>query len=124
VDTMIHISPADYSFILTNALSESGTEDRSWFKEIENMAKARNAVFIPVRLLCSAEEREKRIVQPDRKDRKKAIDPRAPRRHSETDEVLKVDHPNLLTLDVTSLKPEQAAGEILVHARHMAATLS
>ncbi len=116
LDTIIHISPRDYSFVLTNALFESKPADRAWWKEIEKTALARNALFVPVRLLCSIEELQKRIGTNDRVDRFKEIDPESPARYVKNDEVVKIEHPNALTLDVSNLSSAHAAEIILDHA--------
>ena len=34
LDTIIHIAPANYSFVLTNALSDQGDTDRPWFERV------------------------------------------------------------------------------------------
>lgn len=120
MDTIIHVSPPHYSFVLTNALSDQGENDRAWFERVKGAAEQKKAVFIPVRLACSVEEMEKRIVQPDRKTRMKEINPESPKRNAENYTVLTTDHPNLLNLDVTSLTPQEAAATILNHARSRA----
>ena len=74
-------------------------------------------MFVPVRLSCSVEEIEKRIIQPDRAARMKQTDPGAPKTNAENYTVLTTDHPNLLNLDVTELSPEEAAQMILEHAQ-------
>jgi hypothetical protein len=117
MDTIIHISPPHYSFVLTNALSDQGENDRAWFERVKSAAEQKKAVFVPVRLSCSVEEMEKRIVQPDRKARMKETNPESPKRNAENHTVLSVDHPNLLNLDVTNLTPGNAAAAILNHAR-------
>ncbi len=119
LDTMIHISPAHYSFVLTNALTDEGEIDRSWFNRVQNGAVERGATFIPVRLKCSIEENERRIVQPNRAERLKEIDPTSPKRNAENHTVLTTDHPHLFNLDVTNLTAEKAAQTILNHARNL-----
>ncbi len=115
LDTMTEMSPPEYSFVLTNVLFESD-EDREHYADIEGMAKARKALFIPVRLLCSVEENKKRIVMPDRAARFKEINPEAAAMNAKDKEVLKAAHPNVLTLDVTNLTARESAQAILAHA--------
>lgn len=112
LDTLIHVSPPDFSFVLTNALFDS-EGDKAWFREIENMAAARNAKFIPVLLRISVEEHQKRIGNPDRKIRMKETDPNSPRRYALLDNLYIPDHPNLLTLDVSDIPAEESALIIL-----------
>lgn len=116
IDTMIHISPPDYSFVLTNALSDSD-KDVSWFYEVEDMARQRNAIFIPVVLKISLDEHKRRIVSPDRITRMKEIDPNNPARYAAADNLIKPVHPHLLTLDVSSISAEQSAQSILNHIK-------
>ncbi len=120
MDTIIHISPSHYSFVLTNALTEQGGNDRTWFERVKSAAEQKKAVFVPVRLSCSVEEMEKRIVQPERKTRMKEINPESPRRNAENYTVLTVDDPNVLNLDVTNLTPGEAAAAILNHVKSCA----
>ena len=119
MDTIIHISPPHYSFVLTNALTDQNKNDRAWFDRVKSGAEQKNELCVLVRLSCSVEEMEKRIVQPERKTRMKEINPASPRRNAENYTVLSVDYPNLLNLDVTSLTPQEAATVILNHARNL-----
>ena len=112
LDTLINVSPPDFSFVLTNALFDS-EGDRAWFEKIQAMATARRAKFVPVVLRVSIEEHQKRIGQPDRKLRMKEIDPKSPQRYALLDNLYVPDHPNLLTLDVSDIPPEQSAQIIL-----------
>lgn len=99
------------SFIFTNELIEGCDEDVAACKKIQELAEKKGATFVPVRLLVSYEERSRRIVSEDRKnrckwvgvDRRKSID------------VLSVVHPHLLTLEVTHLTAQQAAKQIESH---------
>lgn len=116
LDTIVHIAPREYSFVLTNALTDEGKTDRAWFDRVKTGAQERGALFVPVRLSCSVAENERRIVQPDRAARMKEIDPASPRRNAEHHTVLTTDHPNLLDLDVTNLSEKRAAEIILGHA--------
>lgn len=93
LDTIVHISAPDTSFVLTNALTDQGGVDRGWYERVQKGAEERNAVFIPVRLSCSIEEMERRIVMPDRKARMKDINPGSPRQNAETRTILTIDHP-------------------------------
>jgi hypothetical protein len=117
LDTMIHISPPEYSFVLTNSLLEGKAEDQIWFDKIERVAQARQALYVPVRLLCSVEAHEKRIGTPERAARFKEINPASPSRYAKDEEVLKISHPNTLTLDVSDLSSGEAAEKILNHAK-------
>lgn len=119
LDTMIYISPPDYSFVLTNALFDSPIE-RAWYEEFKKMAQERKALFIPVRILCSVDENKKRITAEERAKRFKDINPDSPARHAKEFRVLSIEHPNVLDLDVTDLEAEDAARIILKHTQSKA----
>lgn len=116
-DTMINISPPHFSFVLTNVLFEDNPGDRAHFHKVENVAKRRGACFVPVRLeISDVEEHGRRITAHDRAARFKETDGDRPRYYAESREVLRPDHPHVLTLDVTALSASNAAAEILRHA--------
>lgn len=119
LDTMIHISPPHYSFVMTNALFETEAEHK-WFKSIENMANQRQAKFVPVLLTVSLEEHQKRIGAEDRRLRLKEIDPAAPLRYHTADSLIKLSHPSLLKLDVSSYPPAESAALIFDHVNTIA----
>ena len=115
-NTMVNLSPADWSFVLTNALNKNDPDDIPIFKATEEMAKARNACFVPVRLLCGKEENLRRVVSPERKLNMKHITPEGLERVRRDNDVFYSNHPNELTLDVTDLPAKKAAKLILKHA--------
>lgn len=115
-DTMIHASEPEYSFIMTNALLECNPEDRAWVEKVHDVAKTRNALFVPVRLHVDIEENKRRIVTQDRKNRLKQIDTEAPARYAKKG-VVSVTNPNLLDLEVTKLSATKAAQGIISHTR-------
>ena len=117
LDTMTHDSPPEWSFVMTNVLLESDPDDRSWYGSVESAAVARKARFVPVRLHISVEENARRIISPERAQHLKIMDPEAPARLAAGPGILRVEHPNLLDLDVTGLTPQDAAARILKHAR-------
>ncbi|NCC21685.1 MAG: hypothetical protein EOM26_04385 [Alphaproteobacteria bacterium] len=123
-DSMIHISPPGFSFVLTNYLSQRNPDDVAWFAEVEAMAAARGAVFVPVLLTIDPVEHVRRITQPGRKERFKCIDGDAPHRYAREDRLVDVRHQNLLMLDVTSLSAEDTAGKIIWHAKRQTASRS
>jgi len=115
-DVMAHISPPGESFVLTNVLLHSVAGDHARYRKVAALAETRGALFIPVRLFCDVAEAEKRIVSPERAARLKETNPAAPRRYAAEEELLAIDHPHLLDLDVTSLAPAESAAAILRHA--------
>ena len=119
LDTMVNVSPSDFSFVLTNVLFD-GEGDKAWFEKMAQVAMARNAKFVPVLLRISVEEHEKRIDQPDRKLRMKETDPASPKRYALLDNIYVPNHGNLLTLDVSNMSAEEAAVTILNYSNQAA----
>lgn len=109
--------PPDASFVFTNTLDAQEPLDKAWFRRVERLARQRGAGFFPVWLTCEAAVIRERKNRPDRRARLKDIDLTNIRRWSEEVEVLKVEHPNALTLDTSHSEPEETARRILEHVR-------
>jgi predicted kinase len=107
--------PPEASFVFTNTLDAREPLDRVWFRRIERLARRRGAGFFPVWLTCEAEVIRRRKDTPDRRARLKDIDLTNIRRWSEEVEVLRVPHPNALTVDTSRRSPRQTARLILEH---------
>ena len=111
------ISPPHYSFVFTNELYQDDPDDLRIYRQIARLASARDAAFFPIRLLCNAAELHRRKSTPDRRAHFKEIDVSTIEWLLTHHEVLKINHPNLLTLDVSDITAEQSAGKILAHVR-------
>jgi hypothetical protein len=107
--------PPEASFVFTNTLDAREPLDKVWFRRIERLARQREAGFFPVWLTCEAEVIRRRKNTPDRRARLKDIDLTNIRRWSEEVEVLRVPHPNALTVDTSRRSPRQTARLILEH---------
>ncbi len=117
LDSIRDMSPAHFNFLFTNALFETDPNDHARFREIRDFVTARGSVYIPVRLeIADVDEHRKRVTAEGRNERFKATDPAGPERFRTRGPILSIDHPNVLTLDVTSLSAENAALAILAHA--------
>lgn len=101
----------DHNYVLTNCLYET-KGDRECYTQVLEMVEQRQSTFIPVKLTLSLEQNTERITNPLRRNRLKSIDPND---LSLTKNLIKIDHPNLLTLDVTDLSPVQVRQRILDH---------
>lgn len=109
--------PPEASFVFTNTLDAREPLDKVWFRRIERLARHRGAGFFPVWLTCEAGVIRRRKDTPDRRARLKDIDLTNIRRWSEEVEVLRVPHPNALTVDTSHREPGQTARLILEHVR-------
>jgi predicted kinase len=107
--------PPEASFVFTNTLDAREPLDHVWFRRIERLARQREAGLFPVWLTCEAEVIRRRKNTPDRRARLKDIDLTNIRRWSEEVEVLRVPHPNALTVDTSRRSPRQTARLILEH---------
>ncbi len=113
--TVVRDCPPDDSFVFTNVLDASEPGDKAWYRRVERAAKQRKAAFFPVWLTCKAGVIRKRKNTPDRKARLKDIDLSNISFWSNEFEVLKMPHPNALTLDTSDSEAGETAKRILKH---------
>ncbi|MEY4463770.1 MAG: hypothetical protein RLZZ81_741 [Pseudomonadota bacterium] len=97
---------------LKNVLEEN-EGDHKLFKQVENMALQHDSLFVPVKLLISEEENNKRICNPERALRYKSL------RVEGSAELINVTHPYLLELDVSDLSAVAAAEKILEYVNKL-----
>jgi len=101
------------NYVLTNVLLDSEGDYRL-FDQVLEVARKRNSIFVPVKLLISKEENVRRIQNEDRLLKYKSIDVN----DAYSDQsLINIEHPNLLTLDVTELNAQDAARAILLHVK-------
>ena len=108
--TIATTSPSDWSFVFTLAL---GPDEAHEMEPFAQLAADRGNAFLPVRLHCEVDELARRISLPGRAERMKANDPEWIREVFGSGPLVALDHPNTLTLDVTTMPPAQSASEIL-----------
>jgi hypothetical protein len=120
LDTIATLSAPDANFILTQAGHDDDQEDWKIYAAVASAAEGRGALFVPVRLLCEEGELVRRVVSPERASRLKSMDPQAASRAARTRDVLKVNHANQMTLDISVISPQESSRLILAHiqARH------
>lgn len=107
------------NYVLTNCLAET-QEDRAMYEQVERMASSRGSVFIPVKLEISKDEHLNRLIKPERRNRWKSIDPQDA---EDNGPLLRIEHPNLLILEISNLKPDVAAEEIIKHINRVNADM-
>jgi hypothetical protein len=110
-DTIEHLSPRHFNFILTNAVMNTD-EDRVVYSSILDRFERRQSRVFSVCLRCSLDEHKKRIVSESRKERFKEIDPEGPVKYS-TEGLIDLVGPNVIDIDVTAITAAQAADIIL-----------
>ena len=101
------------NYVMTNCLADT-EEDKAIYKQVENMAKARESIFIPVKLSISKEAHLKRLTRPERRNRWKSIDPKDA---EDNDPLISITHPNLIELEISNLKAEEVAKKIMERVR-------
>lgn len=109
-ETIKRLSPLDWNFVLTVHI---GDGDEGFIDAVASLAAARGSPFVPVRMLCDLEELERRVVTPERYQQLKSVSRDDVRREYIERPVPEIDHPNVVTLDVTNLPPADAARTIL-----------
>ena len=117
LDVIRDLCPSDASFVFTNTLDAREPLDKIWYRRVERLARRRGAAFFPVWLTCEAAVIRRRKDTPDRRARLKDVDLTNIARWSEEVEVLRMPHPNALTLDTSRREPRQTARLILKHVR-------
>ena len=103
------------SYVLTNCLADTD-EDRQLYKQVKQMAEARGSLFIPVQLEISKEEHLKRLTRLERRERWKSIDPSDA---EDNGPLISISHPNLFSLNISTLSPEDAAEAIMNHIKRL-----
>ncbi len=114
VEALAELASPAQSFVFTNALIDDPA-DRRVFNQVLELARARQALFVPVMLDCSEEENRKRVADPARETMLKQTDAEAAIVRRREVSLLPVDHPNRLDLDTTELSANEAAARILAH---------
>lgn len=115
LQTIEQLSPAAWSFVFTNVVFDEDAAGLRSVRRVRSLADARGSRYVPVRLACEVEENLRRVGNPDRADRNKWRNVDAVRRQMDSRDIIQIDHPSLLELDVTRRSPTESAGKILEH---------
>lgn len=116
-DTMRELAKPARNFVLTNELVEGADQDEQVFQAVRALATAREAAFLPVRLLIAPEELARRVVSPQRQALLKSRDPDEALRMAREHQVYLPKDFDAFVLDVTKLSPADAAEQILAEVR-------
>jgi len=112
-DTIRDLAKPGRTFVLTNTLLDNDPEDAEWFQDVVQLARDRNAFFLPVRLTLSPEELARRVVSPGRAEQFKEIDPVAAIKKANQSQVLRPQGHDVLEMDITTMTAEDVAGRIV-----------
>lgn len=113
MDTIIELSPDNWSFIFTHAaVGEGNTRDRELLQDIKSVVRARNAHFWAVQLTSSPEELARRVVSPERRKKMKEVDPDAALRNA-AQRPFDPDVDNKIRIDSTGLSPAETMRKVI-----------
>jgi hypothetical protein len=116
---MVEDASVGQSFVLTDVLFENAT-GAGRYGDVVDAAGARGAVFVPVLLYCADDvEYARRVTDPPRAAHLKQTDLAISLKRRATEALLRIDHPNLLVLEVGPLPASSAAAAIIRHAEAM-----
>jgi len=113
-DSIRELSPPGLSFIFTLELRESDPAAHQAFRDLEELATARESLLIPIRLICDVEELCRRVSDPARAERLKDISPDNARKKWAEHTVLNPKHENTRTVDVTTKSPDESVETIML----------
>lgn len=116
LDAMARFAGKNLNFVLTDGCSGNDPDPEKWIGAVEEIAKRRNALYLPVHLVCEQAEHGRRICAEGRAARHKISHDRHLDRWYGQGTLFEFRHPNTMTLDVTHLAPEAAAEKILEQA--------
>ncbi|ACI55508.1 adenylate kinase family enzyme [Rhizobium leguminosarum] len=115
LDAIVAYSAPTANFIFTHAGIEGDPRSMRTFQQIAAAAQQRQALLVPIRLLCDEDELARRISTPERRVHLKSIDVETSRERSRRACVLDPQHQNTLILDVTFASPQESAAAIRNH---------
>jgi aminoglycoside 6'-N-acetyltransferase len=113
LSTIADVCPANSSFIITYELIDQDPYHKIFYEKVYEMVKKRNAIFLPVRLICDEDELLERVRAEDRKQFLKTSDIDLMRTRSREKSVFYSGHLNEITIKNTDLTPEQVSDLII-----------
>ncbi|MBX5203076.1 chloramphenicol phosphotransferase [Rhizobium sp. NZLR1] len=122
LDAIVAYGAPSANFIFTHAGIEGDERSMRTFQQIAAAAQQRQALLVPIRLLCDEDELARRISTPARRVHLKSIDVEASRERSRRACVLDPQHQNTLVLDVTFASPGESADAIRNHVLNAASS--
>lgn len=107
------LAPPTRAFVFTNVVPEADAAGAVTIEQLQRLASARDARYVPVMLHCAPDELRRRVAAPGRSDRHKWIDPDGVHEYTQRRVLLRPD--GVFDLDVTELSPDDSASRILEH---------
>ncbi len=103
----------DRLYLMTNCLFHEEDADQKIYQDVKKSVEKAGLIFFPVRLEISPEENKKRITSSERKHKFTLMHDEFVDEWHNNYTVLKTNHPNELTIDVSSLPKTEAASEVI-----------
>lgn len=113
-NTILNLAEPEYNYIFTNYLN-TDQDDYDHFNFMTDFAKKRGSTFIPIFLTCDIKTLKKRATNHERELRLKLVDRQKIDELINKNQLIDIKHPNAITLDITSLSPQESAKIILDH---------
>jgi hypothetical protein len=107
------LAPDQLSFVFTMELIEGKPGELDAFLDLVQLAADRKSLFVPIRMICDADELCRRVTDPGRAKMLKAISADAARRKCAEEAVLNPTHSNLRTVNVTNKSVNETVEWIL-----------
>jgi hypothetical protein len=120
LETIASLSPAEWSFVFTHE-AYGEPYDIAVYQLTREAAAARNAAFLPVRLICDPDEIARRVMNPERRVLMKSANAAKSAARAAANATYDPGTPDVLTLNNTVLAPDAAAGAIIDAARALGA---
>jgi hypothetical protein len=116
LDTIRDAAKPGRSFVFTNELKECDERSHQYVNEIAALARHRDSIFLPVRLLVEPAELAGRVVSPDRGPLLKEIDPALALAKDREGVLIPRIH-DYLEIDISNLEPGIVANQIVEELR-------
>lgn len=116
LDAMARFAGKSMNFVFTDGCSGNDPDPEKWIGAVEDTAKQRNALYLPVDLVCGQAEHARRICAEGRATLHKIDHDRHLDRWHGQGALFEFRHPNTMSLDITNLSPKRAAERILEQA--------
>ncbi len=113
LNTMADVCPPDSNFVICQEMLANNPYHQDFYNKVISVVEKRNAIFLPVRLICELDELLRRVQHTDRAAYYKTRDVELIKKRFTEDQVFFSDNPNEYTLDVTHLTSEKSATTII-----------
>jgi len=122
--TISDVCPKTSSFVMTSEMIDQDPYHKIIYDKIVEIVEKRQALFLPVRLVCDEEELVNRVQIEDRKQYFKTTDAELIRRRFREKQVFHSGHKNEFTINNTDKTAEQVAAVIISQVIKLSSGLS